>query len=376
MGAMKLKEKKRQLVSLNFGKFGETSAGKPRDISCVAQSGQNVWVGSDETTWVERLTWDPESKEFGAHAHFDLAKLFQLPGGRKQEIDLEGMTVAGRFLWITGSHSLTRGKPAGRDFEHAIAELTQVERETNRYFLARVPLLESKKTPGEFELVGNTESKSASKTVGACRLFGTGKTNVLTDALRFDDLLRPYVDLPSKDNGLDVEGIAVDEDRVFLGLRGPVLRGWAVMIELEPEYFCSEYFTLRNIGKGGRLYRRHFFDLRGLGIRDLQLHGGDLLILAGPTMAIDGRVLLLRWKDFHRRRKECVIPRDELDIVLDFGAGDMSMRGQNHPEGITIFNPPDGCELPPGLLVTYDSPAGEFVGKHGRVSAELFPMKR
>ena len=38
--------------------------------------------------------------------------------------------------------------------------------------------------------------------------------------------------LPGKDNGLDVEGIAVAGPRVYLGLRGPVLRGWATIVEI------------------------------------------------------------------------------------------------------------------------------------------------
>ena len=45
-----------------------------------------------------------------------------------------------------------------------------------------------------------------------------------------DDRVRP---IPGKDNGIDCEGLAVAGDRVFIGLRGPVLRGWAMIIELQ-----------------------------------------------------------------------------------------------------------------------------------------------
>ena len=64
----------------------------------------------------------------------------------------------------------------------------------------------------------------------------------LTEALKKDDHIAPFMQrglpdgtvkgIPSKDNGLDVEGLAVSGNRVFLGLRGPVLRGWTVVIEL------------------------------------------------------------------------------------------------------------------------------------------------
>ncbi len=40
--------------------------------------------------------------------------------------------------------------------------------------------------------------------------------------------------VPGKDNGLDIEGLAVSEDRIFIGLRGPVLRGWTVILAMPP----------------------------------------------------------------------------------------------------------------------------------------------
>ena len=47
-----------------------------------------------------------------------------------------------------------------------------------------------------------------------------------------EPLLRPFLPIPSKDNGLDIEGITARGDRVLLGLRGPVLRGIALVAEL------------------------------------------------------------------------------------------------------------------------------------------------
>lgn len=374
---MKLKAKGRQAVTLDFAGRGRDDDEVRRDLSCVAQVGGNLWLGSDESVSVERLTWDAKHKRFGRHAAFDLTKFFTLPAGKQAEIDVEGLAVAPPYLWITGSHSLTRGRAKGRSFDEAIAELTQIQRQTNRYFLARVPLVELADEPGEFELRGAAvDPEKPAHAITAARLFGTGMTSVLTDALRFDELLRNYADLPSKDNGLDVEGLAVDDELVFLGLRGPVLRGWAVMLELEPDFFAEGFFTLKEIGKKGRLYRRHFFDLNGLGIRDLERVGDDLLILAGPTMDIDGRVLLLRWKKFKQRKRETVVSRDELEVLIDFGGGGIGQHGKNHAEGITVFTPPAGCDLPRGILVTYDSPAGDYLLGAAQVRADLFPFER
>ena len=51
--------------------------------------------------------------------------------------------------------------------------------------------------------------------------------------LRKDPVLGPFVGLPSKENGLDIEGLAVRGDTVLLGLRGPVIRGYALVVRLE-----------------------------------------------------------------------------------------------------------------------------------------------
>jgi len=110
-----------------------------------------------------------------------------------------------------------------------------------------------------------------------------------------DPHLAPFLPLPGKDNGFDIEGLAVSGPRVFVGLRGPVLRGWACILELHPSD-AGDHLELEPVEK--RLpYRKHFLNLGGLGIRDLLVLGDDLLILAGPTMALDGACAIWRWKD-------------------------------------------------------------------------------
>ena len=67
-----------------------------------------------------------------------------------------------------------------------------------------------------------------------------------------DRHLSPWLALPGKDNGFDIEGVAVSGERVFLGLRGPVLRGWAVVLELHPEEDGAATLGLKKIGPQGR----------------------------------------------------------------------------------------------------------------------------
>lgn len=47
-----------------------------------------------------------------------------------------------------------------------------------------------------------------------------------------DEYLTPFLNLPSKENGLDIEGMVVLGDRALFGLRGPVIGGSAVVAEV------------------------------------------------------------------------------------------------------------------------------------------------
>ena len=96
---------------------------------------------------------------------------------------------------------------------------------------------------------------------------------------------------------MDVEGLAVSGNRVFLGPRGPVLRGWTVVIELQVTDESSGVFMLDVLGSSNVKFRRHFLQLEGLGVRDLVMHGKDVFVLAGPMMDLDGPVFIYRWSN-------------------------------------------------------------------------------
>lgn len=115
---------------------------------------------------------------------------------------------------------------------------------------------------------------------------------------------------------------------MFLGLRGPVLRGWAVVLQLQPCDLSPTYLSLERSGPRRDLYRKHFLDLGGLGVRDVRCSGDDLLILAGPTMDLDGRVLLYRWPGGARVTEESVVePKGERTSVTSAGIVAAGRRG-------------------------------------------------
>jgi len=324
---------------------------KARDnVSAVVLHGEHLWLGGDEGTFIDRMTRDARGN-FGSHVRFDLFALndqlkFKAPA--KEEIDIEGLDVDGGYLWLIGSHSAKRKKfdpekPAAKNIER----LGTVEIEGNRFTLARVPL------------TANGEPAGSVGPLTAARLGPdeNANGNLLTAALLEDPHLGRFVPrkgddglihgISSKDNGFDVEGLAVSGNRVFLGLRGPVLRGWAMVIELRVSAGSDGLLTLDPIGQAGALYLKHFLDLNGLGVRELVIADSDLLILAGPSMDLDGPVFIYRWKDALGTTKESITGREGLTPVVTVPFGD----GFDHAEGLTL-----AADAPLSVMVSYDTP--------------------
>ena len=311
------------------------------NLSAVRSDGSVLWVAGDETATVERLV--AEGDGWGGQTSFALAELVDLPGDADEEADVEGLARDGGFLWAVGSHSLRRKQIKDKhDGAKALDRLATVEGQANRQVLLRLPLEDVDGLPQPvraLEMDGVVQRAAS---------FGSrGKD--LRDLLEDDEHLAPFLPVPGKDNGLDVEGIAVRGARVLLGLRGPVLRGWAFVLEVRPYVDEDEPDRLRlHELDGGRRYRKHVLDLAGLGVRDLCPQGDDLLVLAGPTMDLDGPVHVFRWHGAMQVDAPTVVRGDALTREVDLPYGE----GCDHAEGIGLLD--DGS-----LLVVYDSPSPE-----------------
>jgi len=324
------------------------------NLSGAAFTGDWLWVVGDEACGIDRLRrLDPVGSErlrFGAVRDFPLAELLDLPGAAEDEADLEGMAVADGFLWVVGSHGSKR-KNAKADRSHAdnAKRLAKVALDPNRRLLACLPI--ETDAQGEPCLV-----RLASDGRRALRLLGDAQHNQLTRALDKDPHLGPYMAIPGKDNGFDIEGLAVNGRRLLLGLRGPVLRGWSAVMEIELEAHKGA-LHLVPLDRQGTLVRKHFLQLDGLGVRDLHFCGDDLYILAGPTMVLNGDIRLFKWpaaRAVLAANTEPVRFEDALSESVALPHG----RGSNRAEAI--------CDLPPGLagrtpswLVLYDAPGAD-----------------
>jgi hypothetical protein len=331
------------------------------DISAVLLTqDHHIWLGSDETTTIERLFLEDGSR-FTNHRQFRVAEFIDLPAPEDEEIDIEGLAYANNYLWFVGSHSYKRKNVKSKKTdEENIARLAKVASECNRYILGRIPLVDGqlyKSCP---------EPNNPSQQLSAAKLELTQQGNILMSALADDPHLGFFVQaaIPGKDNGFDVEGLAVYENKLFLGLRGPVLRGWAIILEIELENSSLDLMKLRQIGTNNKAYKKHFVWLNGLGIRDLCLADKDLLILAGPTMDLDGPVHLYRLEN-GVNLQENILNRPKLVREIPFGDRN------DHAEGITLFDQVAGI---PSILTVYDSPAKERLIGDDSVIADVFPL--
>ena len=320
-------------VRLHLGAHAPTAG---LDLSGVVATGDTLFVAPDEGASLLALRRDGEG--WGSPEEVPLAAAVDLPGAADDEVDAEGLDLVDGCLWVVGSHSAKRkrvkpGTPPGE----VGARLARTSAEKSRRLLARLPLRDGPDGPRPAPGAG------ARLPSGRRGLFG---------ALADDEHLAPFLGIPGKDNGFDVEGLAVTPDRVVLGLRGPVLRGWAVLLGLAVHVEGPE-LVLDGVTK-------HFVDLDGLGVRDLARAGDDLLVLAGPTMVLDGPARILRLRGLAAGPLPPAVARDEVEVEAELTVG----VGCDRPEGLAV--------LPEGLLVLHDTPAAHRLDDE-TLTGDLWP---
>ena len=272
-------------VALRF--TGDVARGGSHDnLTAARADGEHLWVAGDETATIDRLVLDSATAPLRAGRQ----RSFRL--GRPRA----AARTAGRRVGPAGDRPqrrlavgdrVTRAGPATglpiHDDAKVVRRLGKLRRDPNRFVIVRLAVQLGVDRRPEPVRVARDGRRSA--------LVGAPRTESLVDLLRADAHLAPFLAIPGQDNGFDVGGPAVVGDRLYVGLRGPVLRGWAVVLEVRPAQDPTDPGRLAlGIFPEGARYRKHALDLGGLGVRDLCPDGDDLLVLAGPTMALSGPV--------------------------------------------------------------------------------------
>ena len=334
-------------VALRF--TGDVVRGGSHDnLTAVRADGEHLWVAGDETATIDRLVLDSATAptRAGRQRSFRLADLVQLPGPPEGETDLQGVARSGGWLWAIGSHALVRRRPKPiHDDTKVIRRLGKLRRDPNRFIIVRLAVQLGVDRHPEPVRVARDGRRSA--------LVGAPHAETLVDLLRTDTHLAPFLALPGQDNGFDVGGLAVVGDRLYIGLRGPVLRGWAVVLEVRPAQDPTDPGRLAlGIFPEGVRYRKHVLDLGGLGVRDLCPDGDDLLVLAGPTMALSGPVRVHRWWGAVAGGGGPVVRDVELPVETVVPNGE----GVDHASAISLLGP-DTLDPDARLLVVYANPA-------------------
>lgn len=241
--------------------------------------------------------------------------------GGDKEMDIEGLAVDGQTVYVIGSHSLVRKKIDEDD-----------SYQKNRKRLAAVPEsddeFEIRNSLVRLELNADGTLRPGSRTQVSLR-------QILDDTPPFS-LFR---DLPSKENGVDIEGLAFRDGKLYAGFRGPVLRG---------NYVPVLEFELNQIIENARVL---YVNLCGKGIRDLVAVQRGFLILAGPVGDGDAGYSLYRWdgrdvipgKD-HPDRPGVLEHLDDLPKVTQGGASGKA-------EGLAVLREDDNTFE---LLVVFD----------------------
>jgi len=319
-------------------------------LSAALCTGNSLWVSCDERTTIERLTRQPDGS-YGHHKSFNLEDYIELPDKGNSEVDIEGIGIADNYLWIMGSHSLKRSKPKRhQSVAKQMKRLAKVKNDPNRYLLARIPILQDEKT-GDYTL--HRQAKDPDQpdhTLLAAQLHGDTHSSILTELLADDEHVGPFMSIPGKDNGFDIEGLAIHGKRIFIGLRGPVLRGWAMVLEVEAAEDTQGKLHLKEL-ENGKAYKKHFLNLKGKGIRELRFFGKDLYLLAGPTMDLDGVIAIYRWPNAVGEPEQ-MVHNNELERLQEVPHGTGTDSSKDKAEGLAVLGEHH-------VLVVFDSPVEE-----------------
>jgi hypothetical protein len=314
-------------ITLDYtGAKGEKLLG---NLSGIAAAGEFLWTVSDEGRTLECLR--KKGKGFKLERQYGLDEIFaDVPGADDgDELDLESIGIADGALWLTGSHCRVRAKPLNDGAPGAAIEPnSRIKDRPSRALFGRIALDQS------------------GGALGAARALPFAERGSLRAHLAEDAFLEPFLALPSKENGLDIEGLAILAGSAFLGLRGPLIDSFAAAVELS----LDSAFQIS-------ASHLHFIDLGGLGIRDLARDGDSLIVIAGPVTGASGPFRLCRWTP---SRTPAV---QSAQLLFEWPAG------QEKPEGLCVTE--RGGKR--GAVLLYDSPRESRV--HGqRYAADWLPL--
>ncbi len=297
------------------------------ELSAVVMRGGNLLAISNERTRKRRHVIQV-FRPVGANRYvFDHdEKLFQAAKAGCRESDFEAAALHDNRFYAISSHSLSHVKNPGK--AKKLGELRQIlsgaghEFCANRYQFLRFPI--------------SPDGKLGTKDIATS----------LRTFLKDPKGLGAYANLPSKENGVDIEGLTVNAHGVFIGFRGPVLRGNHVPILRLAHDLSSRKATTSMI------YAR----FGGRGIRAMTSAGKVVYFLVGPNGDQPLNFQLHKWSGdtVPDGDGDAAVLNTELVCEMDRAIG---TDATGKPEGMTVLDQKlkgDGTVASTRFVVVYD----------------------
>ena len=224
---------------------------KSDNVSAIAIVNDRLVIGSDETAIVQILKKTHEG--YAVERTFPIS-LFPVTNGTPKEIDIEGIAADANTVYVIGSHAHVRSSAKPDD-----------KYKKNRERLDKNPSKPEREA--EFAARSVVAKFTLDRNGVPSDLHHSSLRKILDEAYPF----KLFRDIPSKENGIDIEGLAVRGGKLYAGFRGPVLRGnYVPILEFEFSDPVSRHRVL-------------YVNLRGRGVRDIVAAKSGFLILAGPV---------------------------------------------------------------------------------------------
>ena len=295
--------------------FADVSEAK--DLSGVIKLTDDLLlVGSDETIFAETLQ-RTSATTFAVRERVDLlqeGEIIRDDKGKAVEIDIEGIAKEGNIVYVIGSHSLKRKKVdedrSSKSQKKNRKRLAEVVAEPSRHHLIQLAF---------------DSATSSLKRIGSKNLHGVMAEN---------PYLKLAATIPSKENGLDIEGIAAKDGKVYVGFRGPVLRENHVPVAR------FEFDKPKEI-------KMLFINLGGRGIRDMATVQDGFLIIGGPVGEL-GSYVLYYWNGM-----DAIYGKNNTSKVVSLG--EIAPPEQAKAEGLAVISETDSTVR---IMILYDGIEG------------------
>jgi hypothetical protein len=183
--------------------------------------------------------------------------------GEPFELDAEGVAFDAGHFYVVGSHGRARHEKNSKKEDKKKAKNNAKAEASRQIFRIALPASAVDMKTGE--IIGKADITPSS---------------ALAAILQGQPELAPFYDKPLEENGVTIEGIAVRDERLFIGLRGPVLGTDAAVLSVRASAIFdgqppdAKLHTLP-LEKDTLGHPR--------GIRDLARYRDGFLILAGPV---------------------------------------------------------------------------------------------